>query len=93
MLLLLVLVPELYRKHGCEQLSGMQGVEDTLGGIETWYYIEVLRGGDPAKVQTPAEARAALQAVTKDDVRAILRKLTLSVSYLLTKEVAAHAAE
>ena len=26
-------------------------------------------------------------------VRAILRKLTLSVSYLLTKEVAAHAAE
>ena len=36
-------------------LSGMQGVEDTLGGIETWYYIEVLRGGDPAKVQTPAE--------------------------------------
>ena len=75
-------------------LSGMQGVEDTLGGIETWYYIEVLRsGGDPAKVQTPAEARAALQAVTRDDVRAILRKLTLSVSYLLTKEVAAHAAE
>ena len=75
-------------------LSGMQGVEDTLGGIETWYYIEVLRsGGDPAKVQTPAEARAALQAVTKDDVRAILRKLTLSVSYLLTKEVSAYAAE
>ena len=50
-------------------------------------------GGDPTKVQTPAEARAALQAVTRDDVRAILRKLTLSVSYLLTKEVAAHAAE
>ena len=74
-------------------LSGMQGVEDTLGGIETWYYIEVLRGGDLAKVQTPAEARAALQAVTEDDVRAILRKLTLSVSYLLTKEVAAHAAK
>ena len=56
--------------------------------------VGVLRsGGDPAKVQTPAEASAALQAVTRDDVRAILRKLTLSVSYLLTKEVAAHAAE
>ena len=39
------------------------------------------------------KARAALQAVTRDDVRAILRKLTLSVSYLLTKEVDAHAAE
>ena len=54
---------------------------------------ELRSGGDPAKVQTPAEARAALQAVTRDDVRAILRKLTLSVSYLLTKEVDAHAAE
>ena len=53
----------------------------------------MLLGGDPAKVQTPAEAPAALQAVTKDDLRAIQRKLTLSVSYLLTKEVAAHAAE
>ena len=36
---------------------------------------------------------AALRAVTKDEVRDILRRLTLSVSYLLTKEVAAHAAE
>ncbi len=25
-------------------LSGMDGVEDSLGGMETWYYIEVLRG-------------------------------------------------
>ena len=64
-------------------LSGMQGVEDTLGGIETWYYMEVLRGGP---IQSPDEARAALCAVTKEDVRAILRALTLSVSYCLTRE-------
>ena len=32
------------------------------------------------------DARAALCAVTKDDVRAILRALTLSVSYCLTRE-------
>ena len=44
-------------------LSGMAGIEDTLGGIETWYYMEVLRGGP---VQTPDDARAALQAVTED---------------------------
>lgn len=31
--------------------------------------------------------------MTKDEVRDILRRLTLSVSYLLTKEDAAHAAE
>ena len=64
-------------------LSGMAGIEDSLGGIETWYYMEVLRGG---AVQTPDEARAALRAVTREDVRTILRQLTLSVSYLLTRE-------
>ena len=64
-------------------LSGMAGIEDSLGGIETWYYMEVLRGG---AVQTPDEARAALRAVTREDVRAILCQLTLSVSYLLTRE-------
>ena len=64
-------------------LSGMTGLEDTLGGIETWYYMEILRGGE---VQTPGDARAALCRVTKEDVRAILRQLTLSVSYRLTRE-------
>ena len=74
-------------------LSGMNGVEDSLGGMETWYYIEVLRAGanSAAPIQTPAQARAALQAVTKEDVRSILRQLTLSVSYLLTKEGPTHA--
>ena len=70
-------------------LSGMAGIEDSLGGIETWYYMEVLRGGP---VQTPDEARAALRAVTKDDVRSIFNELSLSVSYLLTREEgSAHA--
>ena len=76
-------------------LSGMNGVEDSLGGIESWYYIEVLRAGanSAAPIQSPEQARNALRAVTKDEVRDILRRLTLSVSYQLTKEDAAHAAE
>jgi len=76
-------------------LSGMNGVEDSLGGIESWYYIEVLRAGAnrAAPIQSPEQARNALRAVTKDEVRDILRRLTLSVSYLLTKEDAAYAAE
>ena len=76
-------------------LSGMNGVEDSLGGIESWYYIEVLRAGanSAAPIQSPEQARNALRTVTKDEVRDILRRLTLSVSYLLTKEDAAHAAE
>lgn len=64
-------------------LSGMAGAEDTLGGIETWYYMDILRGG---RMQTPAAARAELCAVTKEQVRDILRRFTLSVSYLLTRE-------
>ena len=76
-------------------LSGMNGVEDSLGGIESWYYIEVLRAcaNSAAPIQSPEQARNALRAVTKDEVRDILRRLTLSVSYLLTKEDPAHAAE
>ena len=51
----------------------MNGLEDTLGGIETWYYMEVLRGGP---VQTPDDARRALLAVTREDVRDILKQFT-----------------
>ena len=60
-----------------------RGLLDTLGGIETWYYMEVLRGGP---VQTPDDARRALLAVTREDVRDILKQFTLSVSCLLTRE-------
>ena len=64
-------------------LSAMQGVEDTLGGIENWYYSEIARGEE---LLTPAEARAAQCAVTKDQVREVLRRFSLSVSYLLTRK-------
>lgn len=62
-------------------LSGMSSIEDTLGGIEAWYMLEILRGG---LIRTPAEAREALQYVTESDVRAALNQFSLSVSCLLT---------
>ena len=64
-------------------LSAMDGVEDTLGGLENWYYMEILRG-EP--MQTPSQARADLCSVQADQVRQLLRQFTLSVSCLLTKE-------
>lgn len=64
-------------------LSALDGLEDTLGGLENWYYMEVLRGGP---VQSPAEARAALCAVQQAEVQQLLRRFTLSVSCLLTRE-------
>ena len=62
-------------------LAGMQSIEDSLGGIESWYYMQVLRG-EP--LQTPQQSRAALQAVTEAEVRQVLQRFTLSVSYLVT---------
>ena len=69
-------------------LSSLESVEDSLSGLEGWYFAEIARGGS---VSTPAQARAALEQVTKKQVRQVLRQFTLSVSYLLTPEVNDHA--
>ena len=64
-------------------IAGLEGVEDSLGGLESWYAMEIIRGG---LITTPAQARADLAAVTEDQVRAVLRRFSLSVSYLLTRK-------
>lgn len=69
-------------------LSSLESVEDSLSGLEGWYFAEIARGGP---VSTPTQARAALEQVTKEQVRQVLRQFTLSVSYLLTPEVNDHA--
>ena len=61
-------------------LSGLGSVEDTLSGLESWYYTEICRDG---AVDSPAQAREALKAVTADQVRQVLRMFSLSVRYLL----------
>ena len=60
-------------------------MQDTLSGLENWYYTEICRDG---AVDSPAQARAALEAVTADQVRQVLRMFSLSVRYLLTPKVA-----
>lgn len=62
-------------------ISGIASVEDSLGGLENWYLIELLRGG---AVQSPAEAIEALGRVTEAQVREALRSFSHSVSYLVT---------
>ena len=64
-------------------IDGLEGVEDSLSSLESWYGMEIIRGG---AITTPAQARADLAAVTVDQVRAVLRRFSLSVSYLLTKK-------
>ena len=67
-------------------LSGMEGVEDTLSGMENWYYMQICRGEE---LVSPAQSRERLLAVTKEDVRRVLAGYTLSVSYLVTAKEAA----
>ena len=64
-------------------IDGLEGVEDSLSSLESWYGMEIIRGG---AITTPAQARADLAAVTVDQVRAVLRRFSLSVSYLVTKK-------
>ena len=54
-----------------------------MTGVQTCALPILLRGGP---VQTPDDARRALLAVTREDVRDILKQFTLSVSCLLTRE-------
>ena len=63
--------------------SSMAGVGDSLASLENWYFSEIMRGG---RVSTPEEAAARLETIGADKVRDILRRFTLSVSYLVTQK-------
>ena len=61
------------------------------GGCVKEYLASFLRKYGPSVLLVTEEGERCSGAA--DEVRDILRRLTLSVSYLLTKEDAAHAAE
>lgn len=61
--------------------SALDGVEDSLAGIEMWYLGCILRG----HIAAPAEVAAALMPVSAEQVRQVLRLLRLSVVYTITK--------
>lgn len=67
-------------------LSALGGVEDSLGGAEAWYFAEIVRGTE----KTPDELMHEIVRVTADDVRRVLGRMTLSVTYLLTREEETH---
>ncbi len=68
-------------------LSGFDSVEDSISGIESWYAMQIWRG---AGIHTPAQEREKMLKVTKDDVRDVLKRFHLSVSYLLTNKEENH---
>ena len=68
-------------------LSGFDSIEDSISGIESWYAMEIWRG---AGINSPAEEREKMLSVTKEDVRNVLKRFHLSVSYLLTNKEENH---
>lgn len=64
-------------------LSGMDAVGDSLEGEENWYYMQICRG-EP--LVSPSKGKEALLAVTREDVRRILKGFHYSLGYLLTRK-------
>lgn len=62
-------------------LSSMESLGDTLSGLESWYYGQIARG-EP--LEPPLRAMDAVQAVTADQVRAVLQSYHYSVRYIVT---------
>ena len=63
----------------------LNAVADSQGGAEAWQRMARLRGDG----KTPQQVLDEVMAVTQADVHGVLAKLTLSVSYVLTKGGAA----
>ncbi|MEG1932207.1 MAG: pitrilysin family protein, partial [Pygmaiobacter sp.] len=61
--------------------SALAGVEDSLYGIENWYFGNIMRG----ITEAPCETAQRIERVTAEDVRSALQRLSLSVTYCLTK--------
>lgn len=62
-------------------LSSMESLGDSLSGLESWYYGQITRG-EP--LEPPDRAMDAVQAVTADEVRAVLQSYHYSVCYTVT---------
>ncbi|MDD3428855.1 MAG: insulinase family protein [Oscillospiraceae bacterium] len=69
--------------------NSLDAVEDNLPSIENWYMGEIMRGS----FKTPQQVKQEIAMVSEGDIRAMLDKFTLQVTYTLTntKGGAAHA--
>ncbi|MCI7793259.1 insulinase family protein [bacterium] len=62
-------------------LSSLDSLSDSLGGLESWYYGQIVR--DEA-LAPPEYGKVLTQAVTADEVREVLQSYHYSVCYALT---------
>lgn len=64
-------------------LSSMEAVNDSLAGLENWYYGQIARGEE---LTDPRAAMDAVRAVTADQIRAVLQSYSYSVCYTVTAQ-------
>lgn len=62
-------------------LCALDGVEDSLSGLENWTMGEISRD----TLYTPAQVMQQIREVTVEDVRTMLQKFSLSVVYVLNQ--------
>ncbi len=60
----------------------LKSVQDMLGGLESWYFSEVLRG---EQIKTPSQLIKEIETVKPYEIKQLLAKFSLSVEYLITK--------
>lgn len=61
--------------------SSLDALQDSLGGLEGWYYGQILRG-DP--LAPPEYAKVLTEAVTPEEVHTVLQSYRYSLSYAVT---------
>ena len=64
--------------------NSLRAVTDSTGALEEWYLNRILTGS----LQTPAEELAVIDAVTREQVIAAAKAVTLDTVYLLTSKEA-----
>ena len=63
----------------------MEATSDSLSGLESWYYGQILRGEEPVP---PEQGQALTSAVTAAQVQELLQRYSCSVCYAVTARAA-----
>ena len=61
-------------------ITSLKSIPDSLGGLENWYLSEISRNTN----YSPKEVMEQIKLVTKEDIKNMLNKFSLSVVYTLT---------
>ena len=63
-------------------VNSLHSVPDSLSGLESWYLTQILLG----RSDTPEEAAAAMAGITREEVIAAAKKVTLDTVYFLASK-------